>query len=143
LAIAEPQLLGLPEQWLADCINGENSPLYGRIHNKTITNLAPGLISTSNQGPRMATQKYCLIIFTCVVVFLLVPFRSLSGRRETTIGLPGMPDVVVGVSLTASYGVVSLRKDDGTFEDVGCIESVKDYAEMIERLSAPEAQRAR
>ena len=49
----------------------------------------------------------------------------------------------VGVSLTASYGVVSLRKDDGTFEDVGCIDSVDDYAAMIERLSAPEAKRAR
>jgi hypothetical protein len=49
----------------------------------------------------------------------------------------------VGISLTASYGVVSLRKDDGTFEDVGCIEGVEDYAELIERLSAPEAQRAR
>jgi len=89
----------------------------------------------------MPTQKYYLIIFTCVVVFLLVPFRSLSGNRATTIGLPVMPGV--GVSLTASYGVVALRKDDGTFEDVGCIESVEDYAEMIERLSAPEAQRAR
>ncbi|KAH9208630.1 hypothetical protein DL95DRAFT_467520 [Leptodontidium sp. 2 PMI_412] len=46
----------------------------------------------------------------------------------------------VGVSLTASYGVVALRKDDGTFEDVGCIESDEEYAKMIERLSAPEAQ---
>lgn len=89
----------------------------------------------------MRTQKYYLIIFTCVVVFLLVPFRSLSGNKATTVGLPGMPGV--GVSLTASYGVVSLRKDDGTFEDVGCIEGVKDYIEMIKRLSAPEAQHAR
>lgn len=89
----------------------------------------------------MPTQKYYLVIFTCVVVFLLVPFRSLKGNRATTIGLSGMPGV--GISLTASYGVVSLRKDDGTFEDVGCIESVKDYADMIKRLSAPEAQRAR
>lgn len=91
----------------------------------------------------MPTQKYYLIIFTCIVVFLLVPFRSSSGRRTTTIGLPGMHGVGVGISLTASYGVVSLRKDDGAFEDVGCIESGEDYAEMIERLSAPEAQRAR
>lgn len=89
----------------------------------------------------MLTQNYYLIIFTCVVVFLLVPFRSLSGNRATKIGQPGM--LGVGVSLTASYGVVSLRNDDGTFEDVGCIESVKDYTEMIERLSAPEAQRSR
>lgn len=74
-------------------------------------------------------------------VLLLVPFRSVSGNRATTIGLPGMPGV--GISLTASYGIVSLRKDDGTFEDVGCIESVEGYTEMIERLSAPEAQRAR
>ncbi|KAH7412394.1 hypothetical protein BKA64DRAFT_658774 [Cadophora sp. MPI-SDFR-AT-0126] len=89
----------------------------------------------------MATQKYYLVIFTCVVVFLLVPFRSLGSKRATTIiGLPGISGV--GVSLTASYGVVSLRKDDGTFEDVGRIESIEDYAEMIERLSAPGAQRA-
>ena len=89
----------------------------------------------------MPTQKYYLIIFTCIVVFLLVPFCRTSGNRATTITLPGMPGV--GISLTASYGVVSLRKDDGTFEDVGCIEGVEGYAELIERLSAPEAQRAR
>jgi hypothetical protein len=89
----------------------------------------------------MPAQKYYLIIFTCVVVYLLVPFRSLNVNRATTIRQPGMPGV--GVSLTASYGVVSLRKDDGTFEDVGCVESDADYAKMIERLSAPESQRAR
>jgi hypothetical protein len=89
----------------------------------------------------MPAQKYYLIIFTCVVVYLLVPFRSLNVNRATTIGQPGMPGV--GVSLTASYGVVSLRKDDGTFQDVGCVESDADYAKMIERLSAPESQRAR
>lgn len=88
----------------------------------------------------MQTKKYYLIIFTCVVVFLLVPFRGLSGKRATTIG-PDMPGV--GVSLTASYAVVSLRKDDGTFEDVGRIENVEGYAAMIERLSKREAQRAR
>jgi hypothetical protein len=89
----------------------------------------------------MPTQRYYLTIFTCVVVYLLAPFCSSSGNRATTTGLPGMPGV--GVSLTAHYGVVSLRKDDGTFEDVGCIESDEDYVEMIERLSAPQAQRAR
>jgi hypothetical protein len=89
----------------------------------------------------MPAQKYYLIIFASVVVYLLVPFRSLNVDRATTIGLPDMPGV--GVSLTASYGVVSLRKDDGTFEDVGCVERDADYAKMIERLSAPEAQRAR
>jgi hypothetical protein len=89
----------------------------------------------------MPTQKHYLIIFTCVVVYLLVPFRKSSGNRATKIGLPDMPGV--GVSLTSRYGVVSVRKDDGTYEDVGRIESDKDYAEMIERLSAPQAQRAR
>jgi hypothetical protein len=89
----------------------------------------------------MPAQKYYLIIFTCVVVYLLVPFRSLNVNKATTIRQPGMPGV--GVSLTASYGVVSLRKDDGTFENVGCVESDADYAKMIERLSAPESQRAR
>lgn len=89
----------------------------------------------------MPTQHFYLIIFTCAVVYLLVPLRSLSGNRAPTIGLPSMPGV--GVSLTASYGVVALRKDDGTFEDVGCIESDEEYAKMIERLSAPEAQHPR
>jgi hypothetical protein len=89
----------------------------------------------------MPAQKYYLIIFACIVVYLMVPFRSLSGRRVATIGQPGMPGV--GVSLTASYGVVSLRRDDGTFEDVGRIEGDEDYTQMIQRLSAPETQRAR
>jgi hypothetical protein len=89
----------------------------------------------------MPTQKYILIIFTCIVVYLLVPFRSSSGNRATKIGLPDMPGV--GVSLTSHYGVISVRKDDGTYEDVGRIEGDTDYAEMIERLSARQAQRAR
>ncbi|KAL2076251.1 hypothetical protein VTL71DRAFT_1194 [Oculimacula yallundae] len=89
----------------------------------------------------MPTQRLCFIIFiSAIVLFLLFPFRNLSGNRETKIGLPGMPGV--GISLTSSYAVVSLRKDDGTFEDVGRVESVRGYAEMIERLSALEAQRA-
>jgi hypothetical protein len=113
----------------------------GCIHNIPITNSAQALTFISNQELRMSTQKYYLIIFTCVVVYLLVPFRSLTGDRATTIGLPGMPGV--GVSLTASYGIVSLRKDDGTFEDVGSIEGDEEYAQLIKRLSAREAQHAR
>lgn len=89
----------------------------------------------------MPTQKYYLLIFTCVVVYLLVPYRSSSGKRTAAIALPGMPGV--GVSLTARYGIVSLRKDDGTFEDVGSVEGGEDYAEMMKRLSTPQARRAR
>jgi hypothetical protein len=89
----------------------------------------------------MPSQKYYLVAFTCIFVYLLLPFRSSSGNKAETIVLPDMPGV--GISLTASYAVVSLRKDDGAFEDVTRVESDEEYAEMMKRLSALKAQRAR
>jgi hypothetical protein len=89
----------------------------------------------------MPSQKYYFVAFTCIFIYLLLPFRSSSGNKAETIVLPDMRGA--GISLTASYAVVSLRKDDGAFEDVARVESDEDYAEMMKRLTAPKAQHAR
>lgn len=89
----------------------------------------------------MPFQRYYLVAFTCIFVYLVLPFRSSSGNKAETIILPDMPGV--GISLTANYAVVSLRKGDGAFEDVGRVDSNEDYVKMMKRLSSLEAQRAR
>lgn len=89
----------------------------------------------------MPTQRQYFAIFACVAVYLLVPYCNWSGKKEAATVLLGMP--VVGVSLTARYGIVSLRKENGTFQDVGRVEGDREYAEMMERLSSPQTQHAR
>lgn len=49
---------------------------------------------------------------------------------------------MVGISLSASYGTVSIRHEDGSFEDIGRIEADRNYVDMMQRCSLPSSAHA-
>jgi hypothetical protein len=88
----------------------------------------------------MMLATYCFLLPVSFCRFFLSP--SLSNCNGTDSEL--LSDITaVGVSLTLSYAAVSLRSEDGTFEDVGSIDGDKEYKEMMRRLSEVEARRSR
>lgn len=52
---------------------------------------------------------------------------------------PPKGSLVLGISLIARYGTVSIRHDDGSFEDIGCVDGDKHYVEMMRRFSTSSA----
>ncbi|KAG9238983.1 hypothetical protein BJ875DRAFT_479866 [Amylocarpus encephaloides] len=48
------------------------------------------------------------------------------------------PTPAVGIAFTATYGTISIRHPDGSFEDIGRIDASEQYISMIQRLSSPE-----
>lgn len=52
-------------------------------------------------------------------------------------------ETYVGISLAASYAVLSKRNAHGTFVEVSKVQGNAEYIGMIRRLSAREAQHAR
>jgi hypothetical protein len=78
-----------------------------------------------------SNSKY---FFLLLVLFLLYqPWRVRIAELQYRVS-PWMPGV--GVSLTAHYAVVSIRKEDGTYEDVGRVEGSEAYVGMMRRYSA-------
>ncbi|ORY05561.1 hypothetical protein BCR34DRAFT_571884 [Clohesyomyces aquaticus] len=53
-------------------------------------------------------------------------------KPRAPVGSPG-----IGISLTACYGTVSIRNDDGSFEDIGRVDGDQHYLAMMERFSLP------
>lgn len=41
----------------------------------------------------------------------------------------------IGISLTASHGTLSIRRDDGSFEDIGRVDGNQGYLDMMQRFS--------
>jgi hypothetical protein len=41
----------------------------------------------------------------------------------------------IGISLTASYGTVSIRRSDGSFTDIGRVDGDQIYVDMMRRFS--------
>ncbi|KAF2677980.1 hypothetical protein K458DRAFT_349337 [Lentithecium fluviatile CBS 122367] len=50
--------------------------------------------------------------------------------------------LVVGISVSANYGTVSIRHEDGSFEDIGRIEADRSYVDMIQRCALPSSGHA-
>ncbi|KAF1847838.1 uncharacterized protein K460DRAFT_333246 [Cucurbitaria berberidis CBS 394.84] len=83
-----------------------------------------------------------IIAFFSVIVcyFILVP-----PRRPTWLPLPmskrnkqtpaSTRCLALGISLTASYGTISIRHEDGSFEDIGCEHGDQNYLDMMQRFS--------
>ena len=86
----------------------------------------------------MAPKRIYFLIPIYIFVYLLLTFRSRTTDRSAALGTPG-----IGISLTASYAVISLRKEDESFEDVGRIDGDQSYVELMQRLSTREAQHLR
>jgi hypothetical protein len=87
----------------------------------------------------MPSPRSLLIAFFSVVVgyFLYSPPTKPawlpSVKRNQTHAATGA--LVIGISLTASYGTVSSRQDDGSFEDIGRLDGDQAYLDMMQRFS--------
>jgi len=90
----------------------------------------------------MPSFKYYKYYYYILLVVAFLAYQSWRIRSadvyRVTSWMPG-----VGVSLTVQYAVVSLRHDDGTFEDVGRVEGSEEYVEMMRGYSAPVPQYTR
>jgi hypothetical protein len=88
----------------------------------------------------MASFRILLIaFFAFVVCYFFVPpnrpawlcFRMAKDSR------PSARSVALGISLTASYGLVSVRYHDGSYEDIGRIDGSHEYLDMMRRFALP------
>jgi hypothetical protein len=81
------------------------------------------------------------MLFCAVVVgyFLLVPpYRpAWLPLRMPKWTHAASGSLIIGISLTASYGTVSIRHDDGSFEDIGRVEGNQVYVNMMQRFCQP------
>jgi hypothetical protein len=82
----------------------------------------------------MPSSNFKHFLLLLVLFLLYQSWRSrIADARQYRV-TPWMPGV--GVSLTAHYAVVSIRKEDGSFEDVGRVEGSEAYVGMMRRYGA-------
>jgi len=86
----------------------------------------------------MPISRYYFLFLIGIFVYLLFPSRGANTNRAAAGDMPG-----VGISLTVDYAVLSLRREGGSFENVGRVQGSDEYVKMMQRLSTPEAQHAR
>ncbi|CAI7648857.1 unnamed protein product [Penicillium manginii] len=82
-------------------------------------------------------SKYLIAGLSFIFIYYLWPSTAPYELGPMTLSNPS-----IGISLTASYGVISLRHADGSFEDLGRVDGDSSYIEMIKRLSSRAAQHA-
>jgi hypothetical protein len=76
-------------------------------------------------------------LFVAVGCFLIAP-PSIPAWLRFTMGKDNgtsTTSVALGISLTAKYGIVSVRHPDGSFKDVGRTEGSQKYRDMMRRFS--------
>lgn len=85
----------------------------------------------------MRHRGFIALLLGCIVTFLIWPRHHSRSHAS----LP--TDLGVGVSLTASEVIVSLRTKDGIFEEVARTQGTSEYVEMMQHMSAHSALHAR
>jgi hypothetical protein len=87
----------------------------------------------------MLSLRSFLVTLVPVVVcyfFFLPPSRPSWLRPPMTKDTSVSPrSVAFGISLTASYGLVSVRYHDGSTKDIGRIDGGQKYLDMMRRFS--------
>ncbi|CAI6334389.1 unnamed protein product [Periconia digitata] len=83
----------------------------------------------------MMPPKLYFLVPIVVLIYLLLPFHGGEPHSVLAEDMPG-----VGISLSVDNAVISLRKEDGSFEDVGRIEGDQEYVEMMWKLSSRDAK---
>ena len=81
----------------------------------------------------MPLPRFLFIAF-CSIFLCFFIFHNRSSRTHFNMNQP-LESLVVGISLTASYGTVSIRNVDGSFRDVKRIDGDQNYRDMMLRLS--------
>jgi hypothetical protein len=90
----------------------------------------------------MTSERSLLVALFSVIVcyfFLVPPTRSPVWPSALT-GKPAYAyagSLAIGISLTANHGTVSIRHDDGSFEDVARVDGGREYLGMMRRMSLP------
>ncbi|KAF2675939.1 hypothetical protein K458DRAFT_352532 [Lentithecium fluviatile CBS 122367] len=87
----------------------------------------------------MPSCRFFLIAFVPVLfIYFIVPpprpKRPLCPQRKPTY-VPG-ESLILGISLSASYGTISMRNANGFFTDIGRIDGDGDYVAMMRRFSS-------
>jgi len=75
-----------------------------------------------------------LAIFSLAISFS----RHAALMPDSTSQLP-----VIGLALTANHATASVRWPDGTFKDLGRVESSTEYLQLMQRLSLPTSMHLR
>jgi hypothetical protein len=83
----------------------------------------------------MSIPRAFLIGIPSVLIVYYFSFAFIPTATTST-----TPALAVGISLTANHGTISIRQDDGSFQDIGRIEGDASYQEMMKRLSPPSAE---
>jgi hypothetical protein len=86
----------------------------------------------------MASFGFLLIAFSAFVCYFFYVPPSLPAWLCFRMGKdtrPSAGSVALGISLTASYGLVSVRDHNGSFEDIGRIEGSHEYLTMMRRFA--------
>ncbi|KAI5456711.1 hypothetical protein BGZ63DRAFT_396038 [Mariannaea sp. PMI_226] len=78
------------------------------------------------------------LVFLAVVssLWLIFPAGDYPREYDTPEGAPQRPGI--GISLTASYGTISIRHVNGSIHNIGRIDGSDQYISLMKRLSNPE-----
>ncbi|KAL4881679.1 hypothetical protein BJY04DRAFT_188569 [Aspergillus karnatakaensis] len=94
-------------------------------------------VRPSSLYARSTTSLCSIVVRLCIASFYLGLFVSAQGQ-QTVIMAGGLSSPTVGIALTATFGTLSIRHADGSFEDIGRVDGSDRYISMIQRLSSPE-----
>jgi hypothetical protein len=89
--------------------------------------------------PKSINKALCLTLGSVLSLLLLFWPRQNPTEPEQ----PVVNFQVVGIALSANDATVSRRYSDGVFEDLGSVQGLGEYTELMERLSSWDITHAR
>lgn len=83
--------------------------------------------------------RVILAVAGLAILSLAISFsRNVALMPDSTSQLP-----VIGLALTANHATASVRWPDGTFKNLGRVESTTEYLQLMQRLSLPSSMHLR
>jgi hypothetical protein len=81
---------------------------------------------------KLMIKALCLALGSFFSLLVLFQWRQQQTQPEQ----PAADFQVIGIALSANVATVSRRYGDGAFEDLGSVQGLGEYIELMERLSS-------